>query len=71
MNQEYKDRLAQLRTDRDKFKRLSAERRRDAAELRKERRFLEALKAMDRCSEYRESADKAQAEMNRIKALFA
>ena len=53
----WKDELARLRFERAKFAKMAAERRREAIEFRKQRRWLDALLADDRAAEYRRSRD--------------
>jgi hypothetical protein len=65
----WKDELARLRFERAKFARMAAERRREAIDLRKQRRWLDALLADDRASEYRNSRDQWSAEIGRIKRM--
>lgn len=66
---EWKDTLARLRFERAKFAKMAAERKREATELRKQRRWLDALKAADRASEYRQTRDQWTAEINKIRAM--
>lgn len=63
----YIDMAARLRAERNDFAKRAAERRRDAIEYRKRRRWLEALEADSRASEYRWSRDQRKAELSRIK----
>ena len=66
---EWKDTLARLRFERAKFAKMAAERRREAIELRKKRRWLDAMFADDRASEYRKSRDQWSDEIARIRAM--
>lgn len=66
---EWKDILARLRFERAKFAKMAAERRREAIELRKQRRWLDALRADDRASEYRKSRDQWSNEINKVRAM--
>jgi hypothetical protein len=66
---EWKDTLARLRFERAKYAKMAADRRREAIKLRKQRRWLDALLADDRASEYRKSRDQWQAEIARIRAI--
>jgi ribosome modulation factor len=70
MRQDIKDTIARLRYERDQFRGLSIQRRKDAAEFRKNRRWLEALQAIDRCHEYRDIAIGRQNEIERLKKAY-
>ena len=70
MRQDIKDTIARLRYERDKFKAMSTQRRKDATEYRKARRWLDALKAMERCREYRDIAARNQVEIDRLKRAY-
>lgn len=60
------DHAARMRAERDDFARRAADRRRDAIELRKQSRFLDALIADSRASEYRKSRDDRAVELKRV-----
>lgn len=66
---EWKETLARLRFERAKFAKMAADRRRDAIELRKKRRWLDALIADGRASEYRKSRDQWDCEIKKIRAM--
>jgi hypothetical protein len=68
MDDNWKDRIAQLRVSRDKFAMMAAERRRDAIELRKKRRWLDALQADGQAAEYRETRDRYSEDLRLAKA---
>jgi len=71
VRQDIKDTLSRLRYERDRFKEMSTGRRKEAAELRKKRQWLEVLKAMERCHEYAASARQFQAEIDRLKKAYS
>lgn len=68
MRQDIKDNLARLRFERDKFKSMSTERRKEVTKARQERRHMDALHAMIRMHEYAASARQWQDQINLIRA---
>lgn len=70
MRQDIKDTIARLRYERDMFKSLSTQRRKDVARLRKARRFLDMIEAMGRMHEYAGIAKGRQAEIDRLKRAY-
>lgn len=68
--QQYKDDLARVRHERDAYALRAARNRTDAIELRKRRRWLDALLADTRASEYRATRDQYAAEAKRITAIL-
>lgn len=68
-SEQWKDELARIRFERAKFAKMAAERRQDAIDFRKQRRWLDALLADGRASEYRKSRDQRDTEIRRIRAM--
>ena len=68
MRQDIKDTLSRLRFERDKFRAMATQCRKDAAAYRKRGRFLDGVMAMIRCQEYADDAGKTQTEIDRLKA---
>jgi hypothetical protein len=56
-----------LKAEQDDFARRAADRRADGIRLRKQKRWLDALQADSRASEYRQSRDARAAELKRIR----
>lgn len=65
-----KDDLARARHEREAFRARARQRRLDYLDLRKKRRFLESLQALDRYHEYRATAAQYDAEAKRLRALL-
>jgi hypothetical protein len=63
---QYKADLARVRFERDQYAARAARNRKEAIELRKKRRWLDALLADSRASEYRNTRDQYAAEARRI-----
>ena len=70
MRQDIKDTIARLRWERDRFKALSTARRKEATQARRERRWLDVIRLMDRVHEYAHIADGRQAEIVRLKKAY-
>lgn len=68
VKRQWLDTLARLRHERAAYAKRAADRRRDAAECRKAKRWLDALIATGRASEYRATRDQLDAEIKRIRA---
>lgn len=64
---QWDDEVARVRFERDRFKTLAAQRRKDAIECRKRRDWIGALRADDRASEYRGYRDQFTAEIAKIR----
>lgn len=62
--------LARVRFERDQYAARAARNRRDAIEHRKKRRWLDALLADTRASEYRNTRDQFAAEAKRLQGLL-
>jgi hypothetical protein len=67
VERQWQDELARLRYERGAYAKRAADRRREAIELRKKRRWLDALLADDRASEYRRTRDQFDSEIKRIR----
>ncbi|PSJ60761.1 hypothetical protein [Pseudaminobacter soli (ex Li et al. 2025)] len=63
---QYKADLARVRAERDRFREWASQKRKDYIGLKKKRRFLDALHALDRYQEYRNSAAQFDSEAKRI-----
>jgi len=63
---QYRADLARVRFERDQYAGRAAQNHKDAIEMRKRRRWLDALKADMRASEYRATRDQFAAEAKRI-----
>lgn len=70
VERQFKDDLARVRHERDAYAKRAADRRREAIELRKGRRFVDALVADDRASEYRRTRNQYHTEAKRLVALL-
>lgn len=68
--QQYKDDLARNRHERDAYAARATRNRKDAIEFRKRRRWLDALLADTRASEYRATRDQFAEEVKRIAAFL-
>lgn len=71
VRRQFKDDLARNRHERDAYARRASDRRKEATALRKQRKWVAALVADDRASEYRRTRDQYAAEVKRIAALLA
>ena len=65
------DHAARMKAERDDFAKRAADRRRDAIDFRKRRRWLEALEADTRAREYRAARDDRGAELKRVAPFVA
>lgn len=68
IRQDIKDEIARLRFERDKYRKLATQRRKDAQERRRQRDWLAAIECDDRAREYRDIAHARQAAMNSLKS---
>lgn len=67
VKRQWLDTLARLRHERAAYAKRAADRRREATEYRRRRRWLDALIADSRASEYRATRDQLDAEIKRIR----
>jgi hypothetical protein len=67
VKRQWLDTLARLRHERATYAKRAADRRRDATECRKTKRWLDALIAGGRAGEYRAVRDQLDAEIKRIR----
>ena len=67
---QYRADLARVRYERDAYAARAARSRKDAIEYRRQRRWLDALKADSRAREYRATRDQYAAEARRIAGLL-
>ena len=65
-----RDDLVRLRYERDAYSSRATRKRKEAIALRKQRRWLDALIADERASEYRATRDQYAAEAQKLKTMW-